>query len=139
MQVVHGELWLLKFLLVDKIISDFSTRGFTAMVVREILQGAAGTPTPAAATMNMQGVGDVTAPANQRPVTYRFQNTGIGMTGLTIDIPLMTDTTDDMMPTNAQVETTIVTALRANDDFNDYYTIRDHNDDSWLYLLVDLI
>ena len=47
-----------------QIISDFGTRGFTAMVVREILQGAAGTPTPAAATMNMQGVGNVTPPAN---------------------------------------------------------------------------
>ena len=113
-----------------QIISDFGTRGFTAMVIRELLQGAAGSPNPITATMNMQGVGDVTPPAMQRPVTYRFQNTGIGMNGLTIDIPLTADTSDDMNPTNVQVENTIVTTLMANDDFNDYYTIRTHNDDT---------
>ena len=107
-----------------------TTPGFTASITREILQGAASAPTIITATANQNGMGDLTAPNDQMPVTYRFSNAGIGASGLTIDIALPRDTgTPDRMPTNVQVEEMIVTALRANSDFNDYFEVQDHNDD----------
>ncbi len=81
--------------------------------------------------ISTQGIGDVVPLASQLPVSYVFSNSEIN---LMIEIPLERDTVDNASPTNAEIETRIVTALRANSTFNQYYTVRDHNDDAAIAL-----
>ena len=106
--------------------SSFSTtRGFNANITREFLGSIGADPIDVTRTVNAMGSGNVGE--TQLPVTYNFTNPGIA--DFNISIPLAEDAVDDMMPTNVMVEETIVAALRADSTFNDYYTVRDHNDD----------